>query len=148
VQLIYPEVKECGDAFASDLIMADFAYNSSSGDEPEESLSQPLDDGVPSSVDSSHLHVEETLNVMESGSPLNIQKDGSTSTAVEGDAKLPETMAARAYQLEMLDRSLKQNVIVSVCEPSRISGVPGHILNPDLNADGDRQRKDPSVRQA
>lgn len=44
---------------------------------------------------------------------------GSPSGDSTGSDKVPK-MASRAYQLEMLDQSLRQNVIVSVCPfPSR-----------------------------
>lgn len=100
--------------------MAEFAYNPSSEDETEEGSLWPSNDGgdIPS-TDAPHVHVEETLNVMGSIASSNVQENGSPAIPAAGDAaKTPETMAARAYQLEMLDRSLKQNVIVSVCELS------------------------------
>jgi hypothetical protein len=45
-------------------------------------------------------------------------RDSPRSSTPEEEPPTPVTMTARAYQLEMLEESLKQNIIVAVRSPS------------------------------
>ena len=81
--------------------------SSSSGDSGEDVETLASTAECPSGID---LNIKETISL--------IRPDGQrSSVAVEPDteAATPPIMASRAYQLEMLDQSLKRNVIVAVC---------------------------------
>lgn len=65
----------------------------------------------------------------------------SRDTSPDQEPPTAVTMTARAYQLEMLEESLKQNIIVAVCWPSVLHSAH----SADSLPDGHRERKDAGV---
>lgn len=97
-------------------MMAAFAYNPKSGGESDEDSAWShvvAGDDAPS-VETPHGNVEESLNTIGSVAPEELQE----SELLANDAEKPaDTMDSRAYQTEMFERSLQENVIVSVSKP-------------------------------
>lgn len=63
--------------------------------------------------------VEETVSVLTDNSEgVQAAASDSATGKARADGEEPEIMDSRAYQLEMLDKSLKQNVIVAVGDSS------------------------------
>lgn len=69
-------------------------------------------------------------------------KDSPRSSTPEQEPPALVIMTARAYQLEMLEESLKQNTIVAVCSVPNTTAT----WHADLGrADGHRERQDAGV---
>jgi hypothetical protein len=81
---------------------------SSSSSEPEDEPLKPVDEGD-TVLSSNSGHVSDDVDSDSRDSP------DSSSPDLEPPAIV--TMTARAYQLEMLEESLQQNIIVAVCFP-------------------------------
>src|SRR5689334_10536920 len=73
---------------------------------------------------------DESNTTSSSSSDNGLGDAGSQSRDTSPDQETPTaaTMTARAYQLEMLEESLKQNIIVAVCWPSSLR--PAHPADP------------------
>jgi hypothetical protein len=85
------------------------------GDDSSESPSEASD------------HDPTSLCVSQPGEPLSPSASGSSSDSQsprKGATKEQEVMNSRAYQLEMLEKSLERNAIVAVCVHCRIAAEP------------------------
>lgn len=116
----------------------------SGGDEPDSS-----DD--PYSI--RHVATPPAPDIREIVSAAAAAQDASSSdqasTAPGRDNEVSQTatggiMSSRAYQLEMLDQSLRQNVIVAVCQATTLRRIAILVLT--TATDGHGERQDTSVR--
>lgn len=82
-------------------------------DSSDESDAPPLiEHRSPDLTPSPDSDIRETLS--EAGQDASSGSQASLVSGDEPDDSTPGTMSSRAYQLEMLNQSLKQNVIVAV----------------------------------
>lgn len=82
-----------------------------SGDDVDNPIVGPTQAEVAGDGSPTAIIKEEISNVVED----NLSRiQASSISDTEVDEASPETMSPRAYQLEMLSQSLKQNVIVAV----------------------------------
>jgi hypothetical protein len=97
-------------------------YGSSSSSELED---EPPGTGLLPSGLNTHEALDESDTILSSGSDQGLSdvESGTVpsphSTTPEQETPARVAMTARAYQLEMLEESLKQNIIVAVCWTSR-----------------------------
>ena len=98
-----------------------------------------LDNGLPQSGWSSSTTDDDDIDAAaypalefeaENGDDNASDENISVSSSEEPRPPTPVAMAARGYQLEMLEESLKENIIVAV----RISVVPQFHLAPYVQA--------------
>jgi hypothetical protein len=83
---------------------------SSSSSEPDDESLKPIDESD-TVLSSNSGDVSDDVDSDSKDSPCTSSSDRETPAIV--------TMTARAYQLEMLEESLQQNIIVAVCPPWR-----------------------------
>lgn len=86
------------------------AYDSGSS-----SSSEPDDESL-GAVDESETVLSSTSGDVSDHVDLD-SRDSPRSSSPDLEPPAIVTMTARAYQLEMLEESLKQNIIVAVCFP-------------------------------
>lgn len=105
----------------------DFLYHPQAGDGAVENSSyeEARNDVSPGYA----VHAGEPVSASPSG-PLS----GAQSPNIR-DAETPEIMNSRAYQLEMLKKSLEGNVIVAVCQVANCLARRGDMFTNDEQMD-------------
>ena len=89
----------------------DSDYGSSSSSEPDDELLYKPVNESDTALSAGDSNVSDDVHSEPRESPRS-------STPDDDEPPVVVTMTARAYQLEMLEESLKQNIIVAVCCPT------------------------------
>lgn len=80
---------------------------------------QTGDDSLEQSFDEGSGNDQSSGDASDGGEPVSASSSGlspDTQSASTDEVETPEVMDSRAYQLEMLNKSLEGNVIVAVCQ--------------------------------